>query len=194
MRQITRMESGTMTGTKLPAIKLTCRNGHTFFTRAKGNQSINCQVKTCRAPIHVPTDRPMSEAEVNAKTREYVKFSRENQQSALVDRWDKEEPFSGSSVMWDDYEGENGCMECDSVLVWEGGRTLLYCQICSVSTLPPTIAEYYEKTEARRTQVTRLIDQETATETLLARMRLDERRDQAVLVAEQTLDYIRPES
>jgi uncharacterized Zn finger protein (UPF0148 family) len=134
-----------VTISKLPEINLTCRNGHTFATRARGGTTVRC--KTCGAPKHVPTDRPRSEREHQA-----VSGPADSAARVMADRWEREPEWDGQDRPVPGRPGDV-CPECDGPLLWEPGRTRVYCPGCQRAGLPAAVTAHYERAEQRRAEV-----------------------------------------
>jgi uncharacterized Zn finger protein (UPF0148 family) len=136
-----------VTISKLPEINLTCRNGHTFPTRARGGATVRC--KTCGTPKHVPVARPRTEREARDRA------SRAAQAEAGTDlgsRWKDISPWDGLLAMLPGRESDK-CGQCGGPLQWEPGRTMVYCPECRKLQLPAAIAEHYARQAQRSAEV-----------------------------------------
>lgn len=140
-----------MTRSRLPAITLTCRNGHEFTTEARGGSTVRC--KTCGAPKAVPANRPKTAKEAAALA---VREDHQDQDHApgreLAERWGAEGPWSG---ILQDRAGDpqDACPECGELLSWEARGTLAYCDSCKCVDLAPSIAEHYDRQSSNSTEV-----------------------------------------
>lgn len=130
-----------MTKSRLPDITLTCRNSHQFQTKAQGGATVRCP--TCKAPKHVPNDRPRTSREVDAinATSQDHNQAPDGQMAA---RWENEPEWSEQSLLAPSRAGDQ-CSECDGPLRWEPGRTLTYCHPCQQVDLPAAVYAHYER-------------------------------------------------
>jgi hypothetical protein len=136
-----------MTISNLPEITLTCRDGHLFTTRAKGGITVQC--KTCGAPKRVPVNRPRTAREMSAATAR-----REDQDPAdeMAARWAAEPARDGGSQLRTGRDSDT-CQECGTGLLWEPGRTVVYCPDCQTATLPAAVTGHYERQAHRSAEV-----------------------------------------
>jgi hypothetical protein len=143
-----------MTRTGLPAVMLTCRNGHEFMTKARGRTTVRCP--ECGAPKRVPADRPQTEREARGRADRAVPAEAPATDPAagseLADRWDREAPWDGRLSMLGGRPGDM-CGECDGPLRWEPGRTLTYCPACQRPALPAAVTEHYRRQDQRSAEV-----------------------------------------
>ena len=82
-----------MTKTGLPAVMLTCRNGHGFMTRARGGSTVRCP--ECTVPKRVPADRPLTERAARELADRAAVAEVPAAGSELADRWERETPWNG---------------------------------------------------------------------------------------------------
>src|ERR1035441_560984 len=136
-----------MTISNLPEITLTCRDGHLFTTRAKGGITVQC--KTCGAPKRVPVNRPRTAREMSAATAR-----REAQPPAdgVAPGWAAEPARDGGSQLRTGRDSDT-CQECGTGLLWEPGRTVVYCPDCQTATLPAAVTGHYERQAHRSAEV-----------------------------------------
>lgn len=129
-----------MTKTSLPAVMLTCRNGHGFMTRARGGSTVRCP--ECGVPKRVPADRPLTERAARELADRAVVAEAPAAGSELDGRWEREAPWNDRLPM---LTGRAECPECDGPLQWEPGRTVTYCPECKQVALPAAVAEHYQR-------------------------------------------------
>jgi hypothetical protein len=134
--------------TNLPPITVTCRNDHSFTTKAAGSTSVSCPVcrKTGeRIAVWVPANRPKTARESAARRPEATPADDATQDAArtAAARWDAEKPWSGKLTVLSGRENDT-CPQCSEPLSWEPGRTLTYCPECKSLDLPPAIISRYE--------------------------------------------------
>lgn len=130
---------------QLPEIKITCRNDHTFPTRARGSSSISCPLCKAdgqRVTAWVPKDRPRSVVDARASAP----------RPALAGRWAREPAWAGRLVILPGGPDDD-CPKCRNPLHWEPGRTLVYCGTCNRATLPAVVAEHYQRRDQTRAEV-----------------------------------------
>lgn len=138
---------------QLPEIKLTCKNGHTFPTRARGGVAVACPECRRQNPGQprvtrwVPKDRPRTERE-----RAGLPATAPEPDPGLTARWAREPAWSGKIPMAAGRPGDE-CPGCGEALMWEPGRTVIYCSQCPRLSLPPAVAEHYEHQERRTAAV-----------------------------------------
>lgn len=147
-----------MTKTSLPAVVLTCRNSHGFMTRAKGLATVRCP--ECKAPKRVPANRPKTEREAreHAERAALVTFATvpaAGSGSGLAGRWEREAPWDGNLGPIPSPPGHpvDECGECGGPLLWEPGRTVVYCPGCQRSGLPAAVTEHYRRADQRSAEV-----------------------------------------
>ena len=134
-----------MTTSRFPEIVLTCRNGHQFRTKARGGTTVRCP--TCKAPKHVPADRPRTAREVAALKA--AGSDGQDQDHEMAARWAAEPEWDGRQLP--DRPGRPGdaCLECGGPLTWEPGRTWTDCDTCAEGhggvSLPSAVIRHYER-------------------------------------------------
>jgi hypothetical protein len=170
---------------KLPAITVTCRETHTFATRAHGRQSIDCP--QCRADGHrvkvwIPADRPKTAAELARQESAGTLASAAGPGAELAARWAQQAPWDGKAQPWPGRESDT-CPECDGRLLWEPGRTLTYCGPCERVALPAAVLAHYD----RRAEVATVRQAESPAAMRAARVRLRALIDR---MANQVSDWI----
>lgn len=168
---------------QLPEIKLTCRNDHTFTTRARNGTSISCPVcRPARVSVWVPRDRPRTEREARQRAERDGQADTPAAGSELADRWEREAPWDGEQLP--DWPGrpDDRCPECGGPLTWEPGRTWTHCETCAEAdggvALPAAVAEHYRRQDQRSAEVAvktgpGVVDRVTARR---AQVRLDARK------------------
>lgn len=170
-----------MTVSRLPEIAVTCKNRHTFGTRAHGGQAVDCP--QCRAggervKVWVRKDRPRTAREVaeHAAIDAPAPDSAARQLSAeLAARWQQEQPWDGRLRLVPGRAGD-ACSECSGPVQWEPGRTLVYCPECKRAGLPAAVTDHYARQLRRSTEVAvRAAPDESAERA--ARVRLRARKD-----------------
>jgi hypothetical protein len=132
---------------QLPEIKLTCRNEHSFTSRAKGGVSVSCPVcrkAGTRVQVWVSRNRPRTEREAERADRADIPAAG----SELADRWEQEAPWDNRLAMLPG-RPEDKCGRCGGSLQWESGRTLARCETCERIALPAAITEHYRRQEQR---------------------------------------------
>lgn len=180
----------------LPEIKLTCREGHVFTSRARGGSSVSCPV--CRrldgrrVSVWVPADRPKTARELAALT---AVVDGQDQDHELAARWESEPEWDGRQLPdWPGCPGD-ACLECGGPLMWEPGRTWTDCEACAEGdggmSLPAAVIRHYE----RRAEVATRSAGTVATRTdpaaeQAARVRLRALKDGARQRVESWLDTI----
>lgn len=144
-------------GKQLPEIKLMCRNGHTFPTRARGGQAVACP--ECRRlnpdpghPDHrvnvwVSKTRPRTERE-----RAGLPAEAPEPDPALTARWAREPAWAGKIGMVPGRAADD-CPDCGEPLMWEPGRTVVFCNGCRKISLPAAVAEHYRRQDQRSAEV-----------------------------------------
>jgi hypothetical protein len=139
---------------QLPEIKLTCRTGHTFASRARGSMSVSCP--ECKkdgqqVSVWIPKNRPKT------ITRSRAAAGDDGQGDAalaeMMARWAHEPAWDGKTRFLPGRPGRDECTECGELVQWEPGRTLIYCPPCKLAGLPPAVAEHYTRKEQRSTEV-----------------------------------------
>src|ERR1017187_8586552 len=146
-----------MTTSRLPEITVTCRKDHAFRTRAHGGQGVDCP--QCRSDgervkVWIRKDRPRSARELadheaidSAGTAAPARPDAE-----LAARWARESPWDGKARFAPGRDGDT-CPKCSRPVLWEPGRTLIYCQPCKWGGLPPVVTEHYTRQAQRSAEV-----------------------------------------
>jgi hypothetical protein len=139
---------------QLPEIKLTCRNGHTFASRARGSSSVSCpecRKDGDRVSVWVPKNRPRTITRSRAASGDGGQADAEL--AAMMARWAREPAWDGTLRFRPGRPGRDECAECGELVQWEPGRTLIYCASCKRGGLPPAVTEHYARQAQRSTQV-----------------------------------------
>ena len=160
-----------------PEILLPCKHGHGSPTTAGPSQKVDCKVcksgacPTCgpegkRIALWVPANRPTSARAAAAYSPPSVALAATlappggggGQGDApapgaeLGARWDREAGWTGPPGLGPGRPADT-CPDCDQVLWWEPGRTVVYCPACQAVTLPPAVARHYDRQASRSTEV-----------------------------------------
>jgi hypothetical protein len=150
-----------MTTSRLPEITVTCRNSHSFQTRAHGGQGVDCP--QCRAggervKVWIRKDRPRNARELADQAAEDAPAGRAatavpvGPDPELVARWAQEAPWDGKLRFLPGRPGDE-CGKCGERVQWEPGRTLIYCPACKRAGLPAAVTAHYARQAQRSTEV-----------------------------------------
>jgi hypothetical protein len=138
-----------MTKSQLPVITLVCPDDHSFTTRAAGGGTVRC--KTCKKPKRVPMDRPRTARDAAAYQPAANDHQDQDPALELATRWEAEPPWTGR-VQLRDGRDEDTCPD-HGPLLWEPGRTLVFCHPCARIALPDSIGQHYDRKESQLAEV-----------------------------------------
>jgi len=189
-----------MPATGWPEILLPCKHGHDSPSEAGPSSKVDCRVcKTgacaeCgpegkRVALWVPKNRPRTERATRGRAA--VPAGAPGPDPALTARWEREPAWSGKIGMVRGRPGDE-CPECGTALMWEPGRTLIYCTECPQVSLPPAVAEHYERQERRTAEVATRAAPDTAARRS-ARVQLRALKTRMIERVESWLDALDPD-